>query len=256
MKNIFSLINLIIFLFISNNIYCQEKKVPKFDISLGSGVSLPVGIYGEKNASKAAIYPDSYNVIGFAKELCGFANTGYNFNIKFQYRILSYLNLSLLTGTYSNSVETKGMSDLMTKISSEIVKEGSYKYLYILPGFGYYYSLNNLEFGLDLLMGYSITGFPYYEFIFVPFYGNPPAMFAHDGPRPNLNSFTYGISFSANYHISKHFNLGIDAIYQRANYNYTVTPRLFPAGGGSDLTFSDILKARVINAGLKIGYSF
>ncbi len=256
MKKIYCLINLATVFLISNIIYCQETKISKFDVSICVGLSIPIASYGKMDAIKAAIYALPYEVKGFSKATCGFAKTGYDYNIKLKYEFISHWNISLLTGTYSNLVDTSGMSDITRLSSSSIVEEESYRYLYILPGFGYDKQIKKFNFGLDLFFGFSLTRFPYYKFVFVPFYGNPPLMFAHDGPKPNLNSFTLGASIKATYNFSKHLNLGIDLLFQRADFKYTVSPELIPGGGGANLTFSDILKARVINAGLKIGYSF
>ena len=255
MIRLFLCLILIVAFSVPYKIFGQDSQ-QKFGIFLGGGLSLPIESYGKQDASNAAIYANSTQVKGFAKEKCGFAKTGFNYNLEIKYKLSSSLKLLLITGTYSNSVETQGMSDYITHISPQIVEEESYRYLYILPGIGYYYSLNKFNLSLNLFLGYSITRFPYYKFIFIPFYGNPPMMFAHNGPRPNLEAFTLGTSLSTTYNISKRFSIGIDLIYQRANFNYTVSPELIPGGGGANLTFSDILKLRVINTGLKIGYSF
>jgi hypothetical protein len=148
------------------------------------------------------------------------------------------------------------MTVLMTKLSSQRVEEESYKYLFINTGIGYYYSLYKFELGLNLLLGYTISRFPYYKFVFLNSSVNPPDIFAHYGSRPNLGAFTLGTSLCATYNIFSHFKIGIELMYQRANFDYNVSPRLIPGGGGANLTFSDILKTRVLNAGLKIGYRF
>ena len=258
MKGPFFYILIIVTIFIGDMVLGQQKGISKLDISIIGGLSLPIGSYGENDPSKSAIYANASQVKGFAKEMCGFAKTGYNYNLEIGYKVFPHFKILLITGSYLNPVETKNMSDFMTVIfHGEIrVEEESYKYFYFNPGIGYYQSLNRFEFGLNLFMGYSLTSFPYYKFVFASSTTNPPDMFAHDGPRPNLNALSIGTSISATYSLSNRFKIGIDANYQRADFKYTMSPRLIPGGGGADLTFSDILKCRVINLGLKFGYVF
>ena len=151
------------------------------------------------------------------------------------------------------------MSDFLTLIKNNNetkVEEVDYRFLYFTPGIGYNYSLHKFEFGLNLFMGYSISSFPYYKFIFLYTTLDPPPIFAHDGPEPNLGAFILGTSLSATYNVFNRFRIGIDLLYQRSNFAYNMSPRSIPGGNPNIFNFSDILKARVINTGLKIGYSF
>lgn len=256
MRRSFYLFNIILLLFPTLKALSQNDKSTKFEISANGGLSLPVGLYGENNPSKSAIYVDVTQVKGFAKEKSGFAKSGYYYNLELKYNLNSTFKILLITGTYSNPVETTGMTDLLTQISAQKVEEDSYRYFYINPGFGYQYSISKFNFGLNLFAGYSFTSYPYYKFIFLNSPVNPPDIFAHYGPRPNLGAVTLGTSFSTTYNISNEFRIGLDVLYQRADFDYTVTPKLIPGGGGANLTFSDILKVRVINAGVKVGYCF
>ena len=244
------------------NALTQSDKLTKLDISISSGLSLPVGSYGKNSPSKSAIYVEgapALTVKGFAKDKSGFAKTGYCYNLEIKHKLTPSLKLLLLAGTYTSTVETDGMSDFLTQIKDNRetkVEESDYRFLYFTPGVGYYYSLNKFEFGLNLFMGYSIASFPYYKFIFLFTTMNPPIIFAHDGPEPDLGAFTLGTSLSATYTVFNRFRIGIDLLYQRANFAYNMSPRSIPGGNPGIYNFSDILKARVINTGFKIGYSF
>ena len=240
----------------------QSDKTTKLDISISGGLSLPVGSYGNKSPLKSAIYVEgapALTVKGFAKDRSGFAKTGYCYNLEIKYKLTTSLRLLLLAGTYSNTVETDGMSDFLTQVKDNRetkVEEDDYSFLYFTPGIGYYYSLNKFELGLNLFMGYSISSFPYYKFIFLYTTLDPPPIFAHYGPKPDLGAFTLGTSLSATYNVFNRFRIGIDILYQRANFEYNMSPMTIPGGNPGIYNFSDILKARVINTGLKIGYSF
>ena len=127
---------------------------------------------------------------------------------------------------------------------------------YILPpGIGYHYSLKPFDFGLDLLTGYSKTNYPYYKFVLLFTTVDPPVIFAHEGPQPDLGAFTFGSYFSAAYNLLKQFKVGIVVSYQSTNFSYKVSPRSIP-GGSTSFDYSDILKVRILNTGIKIGYSF
>lgn len=250
MRKSLYLVSISILLSLTFNVSGQNKKSTNFDILINGGLSLPVGSYREKNALKAAIYANPYQVKGFYKEKCGFAKLGYNYNLQINYRIASSFKIVLIGGIFSNPVETQGMSELIYQLSSFTVEEENYKYFFINPGVGYYINRNRFDFGLNATCGYIQAKFPYYKFV-DPY----PMIFAHDGPRPNLGAINYGVSLSAFYHIARRLSIGIDVGYQTAKFKYKVNPRLIPGGGGSDLSFTDILKVRVINAGIKLVYN-
>jgi hypothetical protein len=151
------------------------------------------------------------------------------------------------------------MSDFLTLIKNNNetkVEHDDYRFLYFTPGIGYYYPINKFEFGLNLFMGYSISSFPYYKFIFLYTTLDPPRIFAHVGPKPDLGAFNFGTSLSATYNVFSRFRIGIDLLYQMVNFTYTIHPENYPGGGGTNFDYSDILKVRVLNTRFKIGYSF
>ena len=261
MRKLFYLINLFILSILTYNTFGQIDKSNRLEISVGGGLSLPIGSYGNKSPTKSAIYVVNAplpTVKGFDKGKSGFAKTGFDYNIEVKYKLSSCLKLLLLSGTYSNPVETTGMSDFLSNLNGyreTKVVENSYRIFYITPGIGYYYSLNKLNFGLDLFMGYSMTEFPYYKFVLLYTTVDPPIIFAHDGPEPNLNAFTLGTSMSATYKLTDRFKVGLVVSYQGANFSYNVSPRSIP-GGDAVYDYTDILKVRVINTGVTLGFSF
>lgn len=246
--------------FLTFEVSAQTEKTKNFEVSLSSGLSIPIASYGKKDPGRAAIYIINAplpSVKGFNKGISGFAKIGVDYNLEVKYKLSSSLKLLLRTGTFSNSVETNGMSEFMTLLLDNRetrVEEGAYNYLYITPGIGYYYSLKNFDFGLNLLVGYSRTNYPYYKFVYLFTTVYPPIIFAHLGPRPNLNAFTLGSVLSANYNISDHISIGINLAYQSANFKYEVQPSSYPGGGSTNFDYSDILKTRVLNCGLKFGF--
>jgi hypothetical protein len=261
MRKLFYLINLFVLSSLTFNTSGQIDKSNRLEISVGGGLSLPIGSYGKKNPSKSAIYVANAplpTVKGFDKSKSGFAKTGFDYNIEVKYKLSSCLKLLLLSGTYSNPVETAGMSDFLTNLNGyreTKVEENSYRIFYITPGIGYYSSLNKLNFGLDLFMGYSMTAFPYYKFVLLYTTVDPPIIFAHDGPEPNLNAFILGSSLSATYNLTDRSKVGIVVSYQGANFSYHVSPRSIP-GGDAVYDYTNILKVRVINTGVMLGFNF
>jgi hypothetical protein len=247
--------------FLTFNASGQEIKSKKLDISIGVGLSVPIASYAKKDPSKSAIYiidAPLPSVKGFDKGESGFAKTGFDYNFEIKYKLSNSLRFLLRTGTYSNSVETQGMSEFLTHLfgDREIrVEEGDYSFLYITPGIGYNYSLKKFDFGLDLLMGYSRTNYPYYKFVLLFTTVNPPIIFAHDGPQPDLGAFTVCTSLSATYKIFNQLRVGMILSFQNVNFSYNVSPRSIP-GGSTSFDYSDILKVRVLNTGIKIGYGF
>jgi hypothetical protein len=265
MKKMFCWINIFTLSFFTFNASGQQDKSSKLEISLGGGLSLPVGSYSNNNPSESAIYvnPTFPTIIGFAKEENGFAKKGSYFDFQVDYKLTPKLKLLLNCGTFNNQVDKSGMSDLLVKtvynneIREVVVNHESYKYLFITPGIGYYYSFNKINLGLNLFIGYLMTGFPYYEFVYyytaIPY---PGSIFGHDGPRPNLGALTLGTSLSVSYNLSDRLKVGLNTYYQRANFAYKMHNKFLYNSSGDIYEISDILKVRVLNTGLTFKYSF
>jgi len=249
------------FSFATIQISGQDEKTKKFEISIVTGLSIPIGSYGKKDPGYSAIYIDKevlQSIRGFDKGKSGFAKTGFDYNLEINYKLTSALKLVLRTGTFSNSVETTGMSEFLTHIydDREIkVEENDYRYIYITPGISYCYSVDNFDFGADISMGYSMTNYPYYKFVLLFTLTDPPIIVAHDGPQPDLSAFMIGSSLTANYNVFKQFKIGFVLSYRSTNFSYDLSPRSIP-GGSTSFDFSDILKVRVLNTEFKISYNF
>lgn len=247
--------------FLVINLSGQNETLKKLGISMSSGLSIPIGSYGNKDPEYSAVYIDRgalQSIRGFEKAKSGFAKTGFVFNLDIYYKIASAFKLFLRTGTFSNSVETNSMSEFVTHIYDDretAVEEDAYRYLYITPGISYYYSLNNIDLGADITMGYSMTDYPYYKFVLLFTTVYPPIILAHDGPQPDLGAFTIGSSIFADYKIFKHFKAGLNLSYQMSNFKYDLSVRSIP-GGSTSFNYSDILKVRVLNTEFKIRYNF
>jgi hypothetical protein len=258
MKKIYLLSILIQICAISFICIGQTEKQNKFSLSLTSGPSFPIFSNAKHDPAKSAILTGSW-IEGFSKTKSGFANIGIGVNLEANYRINSSLKIILLCGTYSNSVATQEMSDYLTLNNSnqEIkAEEKNYRYVYFAPGIGYIYLIKKIELSLNIFGGYAISQYPYYKFILLYTTVNPPIIFAHDGPQPNIGSFIWGSCLSASYKISNRFNIGIDIQYQMASYSYNVYPRSIPGGSPHQFDFSDKLKVRVFNIGPKIEFCF
>lgn len=252
---------IVIVLSFLTNISGQNVNTRKFGISVSSGLSIPIGSYGKKDPEYSAIYFDRQviqSIRGFEKSKSGFAKTGIDFNFEINYKITSTLKLLLRTGTFSNSVETKSMSEFVTHVYDDKetkVEEDDYRFLYITPGIKYLYSLGKLDFGADITLGYSRTNFPYYKFVLLFTSVDPPVILAHDGSRPNLGAITVGSSLTTDYKILNQLKVGLSLSYQRSDFRYNLATRSIP-GGSTVFLFSDILKVRTLNTALRISYSF
>jgi len=236
----------------------QAENQKKFSLSITSGPSLPVFSYSKHNGSNSAIWTGTW-IEGFSKAKSGFAKTGFEYHLNADYKINSFLKFTLMFGSFSNPVATKEMSDYLTWANSnnEIkAEEEKYKYYYFTTGLGYYRTIKNIEINYSLFCGYSISQYPYYKFILLYTTVDPPIIFAHDGPQPNLGSFLWGTSLSTLFNISQRLKFGLHIQYQMASYSYNVYPRSIPGSSPHQFDFSDKLKVRVINIGPKIEFCF
>lgn len=249
--------NLLLFL-INSDVLGQEHNQRKWGISIGGGLSFPVGVYSKKNPEESAILDNTVSftrIVGFSKEISGFAATGFSYNAEIKYLISSRIKLFVIGGVFTNPVKTNGMANYVTETTDYPINlnESDYRNFYIMPGISYLFSNKNFDFEIKLDAGYSTTDFPYYEFVFTSL--NPPAIFAHDGPQSDLHAFMVGGGMSATYHFGKRIETGFQALYQQANYAYHMSNRAIP-GGSQVSEIDDILKVRAINAAVVLSYSF
>jgi hypothetical protein len=256
-----ALICLVVSLIIlANHASGQTESSRKFEISFIPALSIPIASYGRKDPARSAILTDPaspYSIQGFNKSKSGFAKIGLDYSFEVKYKLNGGFRLLFRTGVFSNSVETNRMSEFVTQSylnRNTKVEEDDYWYLYITPGVGYYKSFGKYNFGFDLLAGYSLTEYPYYKFVLLFTTVYPPIILAHDGPRPDLNSIIVGSSVSMSYRIINQFEVGLVVSYLHSNFSYKYIPRFIP-GGSQVLEYSEVLKMRVLTAGIRLSYN-
>ena len=258
-------INLILFL-ICWDVVAQNDNGRRWEFFIGSGLSFPVGVYSKKNPEKSAILnylgDNSFKVIsGFAKEKCGFAKTGWNYSAGLKYYLSPKFMFVIHAGRFINHVETDRIAKYLTGVTNKNMgfSEPDYELIFFTAGIGYTLSVKKFDINLILNAGYSRSDFPYYEqvllFTSMPPEYFPPVIFAHDGPRPDLNSLAVGGGISVYYPIGKRIKTGLQALYQQANFAYHMSNHAIP-GGSETFEIDDILKVRVINADLVLSYVF
>lgn len=247
------LIGLLFTLTILTPLYAQENK--GLSVNINVGFSLPVGSYTNDNAEEAAIYRQEgiRAVIGFDKGITGFAKTGYFYTLDVQYS-LKKIFFGIGAGQLTNPVN----DDKLTKFLNELYQEqevihDDYNITYFTPFLGYTYRIAKMDISLSLLAGYSRSKYPYYKSILL--YTISDSIWAHDGPTPDLDSLMAGGSLAFIYHFSTGIYAGFSVTYRQANYDYSMSLRTIPGGSQNDIIY-DVLKVRVINTGIKVGYRF
>jgi hypothetical protein len=260
MKKLHFILNLIVLSFIGLKTYCQSTEIGKLEVSLSGGFSFPICDYQNHDPSDAAILDKKVSftqIIGISKEKNGFASIGYNYNILIKYKVTPSLRIVFSTTRIVNPVTTKGISEYITSIydRAQTMKESDYKILFLMPGIGYEHSFKKIILGFNLLIGYSFAEYPYYEFIQNFMMLNHPPIFAHEGSRPTLHSFTYGASGTWAVRLSKRMKIGIEANFLSSKFSYNMMNTLIP-GGSAPYNISDKLNVKVINITPTLSYSF
>lgn len=255
MKNIAVILtSLFFFPFFSS---AQSKPFKRWAFSLSAGAAIPVGVYGK--TENATIYStDQYRrFIGLDKSKSGFAKIGHYYNAAIQFHLNQNVILLLRSGKLINSVHTQELSDHLSALFDGRVKAEHDKYnvSYFALGIGYHKSFNKFNLGLDLFTGFTNSNYPYYEGILLYTTTTPPLNWAQDGPQPKLNALMMGSSLHFSHNISPVLAVGVDLMYQRADFDYVIATRIIP---GYDISpaADDIIKLRVLNTGFRIGYMF
>jgi len=245
------------------SLFAQDElpKPKRWSFSLSGGAAIPVGSYGKNDAVNAAIYrkdtPIPTFIIGFDKAKSGFAKVGYYYNAELQFKFNSGIALFLRSGQLSNSVQTAVLSNFLTDLNDgEVeVEHVDYNVFYITPGIGYSKQFNHFDVGLSVFTGYANCNYPYYKAILLFTTTNPPRFWAHSGERPDLNALIIGSSFNFDYSITSNFRIGLEWIYQRANFKYEMSTETIP-GSSPNPMIEDTVKLNLANIGFKIGYRF
>ncbi len=238
--------------------FAQSKISDRLSISLSGGLSVPIGSYSGSNALESASYgpEDIYSfLIGFSKEKNGFAKIGSYYLAEVKYRTAKQWLFLLRVGQFTNEVEADNISAFLTDdifYFQTNVAHVDYTIFHITPGVGYAFSKNLFEFDVILFSGYARCNYPNYA---TTIENNRLRHWNHRGEMPDLESLAIGASFSALYHLSPKFTLGIECSYLHSGFEYSMQNELYP-GGTEGYEFDDKLKVRVLNTGIKIAYKF
>ncbi len=119
----------------------------------------------------------------------------------------------------------------------------------VTPGLGYTFQRGKWEYNAGVFLGYGKINYPYYEALFLQ-----TLIWAHSGPRPDLSSWVSGGLVNVTHELGK-FKVGLDLLFQSANFQYTIFPITIP-GGSQSQSFNDTIKTRILTVGLVVGYSF
>lgn len=249
----------VIFLLLSSlSSFSQELKKKKWNFMVSSGAAIPVGSYGNANASSAAIIPQPQNFLAaFDKGKSGFANIGYYINAETQFRLKNGLFFLLRGGRIVNTVSTESLSDYLTQrfATPVSVAHDDYRINYIAPGIGFSKTFKTIEFGFDIFIGYANCNYPYYKGVKLNSNTDPKIIWAHSGARPNLESVTLGNGAFLHYKLLKHLTIGLDCSFQFTQFDYKISNREIP-GGSNIYEVEDTLKVALVNIGISLGYKF
>jgi hypothetical protein len=226
MKLTSSKIGVIILLLSSLPSFSQELKEKKWNIMISSGAAIPVGSYGNTDASSAAIIPQPQNFLAaFDKGKSGFAKIGYYINAETQFRLKSGVFFLLRGGKIVNAVSTESLSDYLTqRFGTPVnVDHDDYRINYIAPGIGFSKTYKTIEFGFDIFIGYANCNYPYYKGVKLNSNTDPKIIWAHSGERPNLESVTLGNGIFLHYKLLEKLMIGLDCSFQYAQFQEDLT---------------------------------
>jgi hypothetical protein len=245
---------LLIFILMSFGAEAQIKK--KLTFSVSGGAALPIGIFAKKDVEAAAIYdPDRVPpaVASIAKSKSGFAKTGYYYQAELSYLLSQHLFAFVRTGTSVNPISVSEMDAFFSSLNG-LEQRFSHEdnvLFSVTPGLGYFINKESWKFSFGMFAGYGRVKYPYYENRFV--FTQSDIIWAHSGARPDLSSWVSGGMMKTEYKIKK-CSIGLEVLFQRANFDYEIYPKTIPGGSQSE-TFSDTLKSRILQAGLTFGYT-
>ncbi|NEW82323.1 MAG: transporter [Mariniphaga sp.] len=255
-------LSIILFIFscLSPHLFAQNKLHDRFSFSISGGAAIPVGTFGMKDISNAAIYyvPNSNDpsltwIMGIDKSKSGFANVGYYYNAQFSYRMTNHVFLFLRAGQTKNSVQTSEISQFLTqKYGLQEFEEADYRIGSVTPGVGYTMSLNQWDISLGLFGGLARSNYPVYKSTFT----NPAMIWTLEGEAPkNLFSFSSGGVLSLDRRF-KRISAGIVIVYQHSSFKYDMTTHLSPGSSQVNPVVHDKLKVSLLTVGLQLDYSF
>jgi hypothetical protein len=235
----------------------QSNPTKNFSLSLSLGPAFPVGVFAQKDIGNAVIYfPQTSvpNIASISKSNNGFAKVGYSFYGALNYKFSNPFYTFLRAGIVRNPISVSEMEDFVSNLYGVEFKFShvSNTLFTITPGLGYALQKDKWEFRVGLFLGYGQINYPYYEMERVV--DNERLKLAHSGLRPNLRSITFGGIMEVNREIGK-FNVGLELLYQRADFNYSIFPKTSP-GGSQSVVYDDLIKARILSLGLVFGYKF
>lgn len=253
MKNLFLL--LLFFGFMLQSSFSQENPPQRISLSVSAGPAFPLGVFGGNNMEEAAIYfPDSSipNLASISKASNGFAKVGYSIHGTLNYHFASHFYVFLRSGVTNNPISVTEMEDFVNDLYGLDFRfsHENNNMLSITPGLGYFLKKGSWEYRSGIFLGYGQINYPYYEM--VRSVGNETLTWAHVGSRPNSSSITAGGNLQVSRAIWK-FQLGLEASYQRADFDYSIFPRTSP-GGSQSVTYEDTIKVRTLNFGLFLLY--
>lgn len=230
----------------------QEDVTNRFSMSFSGGAAIPIGSYACDDSDQSATYEETKQwVIGFSKKTCGFAKTGGYYKIDFAYQLTKHFSVFLQGGQLRNTIQTNTMDDYLSEYFQfpTTVAHDDVNVFYITPGIGYSLTKGPFDIGFNVYAGYAQSNYPYY--IATIQYLSSPSYWGDRGEHPNLNTLAFGAGITLMYHLSSKFEIGIEASYFNAGFDYTITNEWYP-GGNPGYDFYDTMLVQTLNTGLKV----
>lgn len=239
---------------ITGSIHAQSKFSEKITFTISAGPAIPLGPFAKKDIADAVIYqPDRISpaVSTISKSKSGFAKVGYSIYAELTYKFSKHFYTFIRSGVTINPVSVSEMDDFFINLYGveQRFSHVDNELFTVTPGLGYTFQRGKWEYNAGVFLGYGKINYPYYEALFLQ-----TLIWAHSGPRPNLRSITSGGIIQVNREIGK-FNVGLEFLYQQADFNYSIFPKTSP-GGSQSVVYDDLIKARILSLGLVTGYRF
>jgi hypothetical protein len=251
---------LLVFVTCSLNLNGQSKN-QHWDISVGYGLSLPVGAFKKVTPEKSlAYFNDHQDINGFDKDGNSAAQNGSSALVKVDYWFQRSWGIMLHVGYTKNAVNTQPATDYVNDWIVNVLPnqtlafiQEDYKVLTTSIGIGYNFSKNRFIFSLYPSIGLAMLSSPEYVMTRQAQNYPTPALYTYSIDESKIYAPLFGLNGAILYDVSSHFFVGLDAAYNHANFEYVWTMK---SPGIDPYSRTDKVTYRTVQLIGKVGFRF
>jgi len=251
---------LLIFVTCSLRLHGQSKN-QQWDISVGYGLSLPVGAFKKVTPEKSlAYFNDRQDTNGFDKDGNSAAQNGTSALVKLNYQLHRSWGIMLQVGYTKNAVNTQPATDYVNDWIVNVLPnqtlafiQEDYRVLTTSLGAGYNFYKNRFTFSLYPSIGLAMLSSPEYVMTRQAQNYPSPAVYTYRIDESKINAPLFGKNGAILYDINSHFFAGLDAAYNHANFEYEWTMK---APGIDPYSRTDKVTYRTAQIIGRVGFRF